>query len=204
MDCHAHRTDTGEDCSHVWTTNAAPLEVSYGAGVRFRGGVGGALTVLLAFALAGCETKDTAAPAPSTAKPTASSSFQELSESVWRAYFVSYTNALKDPSVPVSDVRPYLTDAEYEYVETQINNVRSNEVRVRGSGEFRNFATLDSSEKTALVCVDTSNTRIVDSKGKDVTPSNRPALVTLRLTFKLVGGRLLLDKDEKWSQSSAC
>lgn len=164
----------------------------------------GALTVLLALTLTGCGTNGTAASSSSEATHTKSSSFRERSESVWRAYFNSYTNALEDPRIPVSDVHPYLTDDEYKYVQDQINNVRANKVRVQGTGKFRNFETLDPSGRTALVCVDTSDTRIVDSKGKDVTPSGRPALVTLRLTFKLVDGRLLLDKDEEWSQSSVC
>jgi hypothetical protein len=59
----------------------------------------------------------------------------------------------------------------------------------------------------AYFCTDFASTRIVDSSGADVTPTDREAIVTLEVSFVIESqdsARLLVDGSAPWVESSLC
>lgn len=130
--------------------------------------------------------------------------FNDESRSIWNAYFRTYTAVLADPSRPISDLKPYLSDAEFDAIRERIESLRKAEVRVSGAGSYSNYTVVDASEKVALVCLDGSTSRVLNGEGKDITPTDRPGKETLRLTFLEASGKLVLDRDERWQERSVC
>jgi hypothetical protein len=57
---------------------------------------------------------------------------------------------------------------------------------------------------TAYACVDLSKVKVLNAKGKDVTPAERANRQTSVPVFEWRDGRLLLAKDESWSGESIC
>jgi hypothetical protein len=62
-----------------------------------------------------------------------------------------------------------------------------------------------SAEDVALyACRDYSEVRVVSPDGQNVTPADRPRFATFEVSFVVVGKRVLLSRDDLWSQGEWC
>jgi hypothetical protein len=83
---------------------------------------------------------------------------------------------------------------------------------VRGVGEFSfdtltlQSANLDSGAVTIYLCLDVSNTDIVDSSGNSTTSKDRPVRYPLQVSFAMDAStrRLLVENSESWLGTNFC
>lgn len=53
-------------------------------------------------------------------------------------------------------------------------------------------------------CQDNSSVSVLDSSGEDVTPSDRPSIVTFEVSLTFEGGKLRVDSSSLWSHGTTC
>ncbi|MGN7947608.1 hypothetical protein ACTJKH_02565 [Microbacterium sp. 22215] len=136
--------------------------------------------------LVGCAPEPAPAPSPTPAFASEDEAFA-AAEEVYRAYNDA-GNARRAESRD-ADPQRYLTgvalesdlDAERYFEEHHLHIL--GEAMIDGfRGESANLS--DSPiEVVARVCINVKNTRVVDDKGDDVTPADRPARLPLEVTF---------------------
>ena len=84
--------------------------------------------------------------------------------------------------------------------------MRDSSLRIEGTSSFENMLMqyFDDLDVVVYVCVDASQTRVLDADGKDITPADRVDRVNLQVTFEIVDERLLLSRSEPWPSASSC
>lgn len=150
--------------------------------------------------LSGCAPTATPTPTPTAAFASEEEAFA-AAEKTYRAY-TDALNAvdLSNPETfePVFD----LTSGDFEAADRQtLSQLHAEDYEFTGQMAVVEFDGINSrppfDEVEAAVCVDVSGSDVVDQSGTSVTPSDRPQLNPLRVTFIASNGRLLVDRADR-------
>lgn len=158
---------------------------------RRHGGRTTAALVMAAVIFTGC----TPSPAPSPS-PTGFASDEEAfaaAEATYRAYIDAVNASRMDQSSPVTPTS-YLTADALEAELESIERFKNSGISLDGAIQVISVKHLAASYLSAdiVVCLDVSETRVVNSSGKDVTPADREELVAARVTGKWTPTRVLI------------
>lgn len=160
---------------------------------------------MLIVALAGCT------PEPPEPTPTPTSAFASeaeafaAAEETYRAYVEAENARRADPAAP--DPQTYLTGPALTSDLAGRRRFEELGVKLVGPSEVSQFdprtATDDFTRLTAIVCLDSTNARLVDEQGKDVTPADRDPTLALQIEFKVVAGAFLI-RDSDIADGDSC
>lgn len=141
-----------------------------------------ALLTLAAGTLCACAPTPAPSPTPTAAFATEAEAFA-AAEEVYRAYNDAVNGQRQELSS--EDPQEYLTGLALESDIDANRILEQNGIRIEGDGEVSSFrgkftgvGTL-----TADICLDVSETRVIDANGLDVTPPGRPTAVALEVEF---------------------
>ncbi|GAA4489413.1 hypothetical protein [Microbacterium panaciterrae] len=164
----------------------SPLDVSSGRtgrGRRSAGPIRAAIATALIAAtigLAGCTPGPAPKPTPTPLFTSEADAFK-AAERVYRDY-VDAANAQQNGNAS-SRPQQYLAGAALDDDLKSIRDFEKSGLQIKGTSTIKYFQaqTYDarSDGVESLACLDVSQSRVVNSAGADVTPTNRPALVGL-------------------------
>ena len=162
------------------------------------------LGAVLFLGLAGCGTPEPAEPTPTPAFSSEAEAFA-AAEETYRAYVEAENARRAEPDAP--DPQVYLTGPA---LESDIDSKRRFDelgVQLAGPSEVTRFEPQSSSEDltrvSAVICLDSTNARVVNQTGTDVTPEDRDATLMLVIGFKLVDGAFLI-RDSDIAENESC
>ncbi|WP_239539551.1 hypothetical protein [Microbacterium sp. B35-04] len=164
-----------------------------------------ALGALMMLTLAGCTTPEPMDPTPT---PTSAFASEEeafaAAEATYRAYAAAENARREDPNAP--DPQLFLTGSALEnHIDSQR---RFDELGVHLVGDsvvtaFDGQSTSSDLRRViAVVCLDSSAARLLDSAGNVVTPEDRDATLALEASLKFVGDAFLITDSEIAGDSS--
>ncbi|GAB6856111.1 hypothetical protein [Microbacterium xylanilyticum] len=159
-----------------------------------RAGVAAAL-VAAAVGLAGCTPGPAPKPTPTPLFTSEADAFK-AAEAVYREY--TDAGAKADSGDATARPEDYLAGAALEDELASQRDLKSQGLTIKGAARVESFSgskfSPETSQVAADVCLDVSQTRIIDKSGGDVTPANRPLLVPLQVEFTRAGSSLLIAK----------
>jgi len=173
-----------------------------------------AATLLLA--LAGCvpvDSKPSATPSAS-ATPVFASDAEALAaaEKAYAAYLKVSDEVGHDGGADPERIDPTVTVARRAIERRGSKSLQDHGLHTSGLTTFSNASLQRVTraggdvEVAFYACWDVSAVRVLDSAGRDVTPTSRVSQRTLEIVVTTVHGRLplVLESDEAWSGSSSC
>ena len=166
---------------------------------------------LIAIALAGCSAQPPA-PKEATAAPEQKPLFATDAE-VLAAAEAAYANYLevsdqiaRDGGANPERLKGLLSGDQYQSEVTSYQNYVSKGIHSSGQMTFDSLhiASSDSQNVSAYLCLDSSQSRVIDSAGNDVTPSSREDRWPLLVTFESKNGALVISGSETWTGTNFC
>ena len=145
--------------------------------------------------LVGCSPEPEPTPTPTAAFASEEDAFA-AAEKVYREYNDA-ANA-RIAGKPSPDPQDYLSGLALEADISTQNLLQENGVHLQGAGVISSFDGSDSDIRGTLatifarVCLDASGTIVANADGEDVTPSDRPDVSALEVTFSGTPDRLLI------------
>ncbi len=136
--------------------------------------------------LSGCTPEPEPTPTPTAAFASEEEAFA-AAEEVYREYNDAGNARLRGEQTP--NPQDYLVGTALEGDIDAANLLSEQGLHAEGIVELSSFsgtafeAAGADAMITATVCLDVSDTRVVDSAGQDVTPSTRPGVVAQSVTF---------------------
>lgn len=163
--------------------------------------IAGISTLLLTVGvLSACTPESEPTPTPTAAFASEEEAFA-AAEEVYRAY-IDASNA-----VDVSDPETFeplfeLSSGDFEAADRKsLSELHAESYSITGTVAMAHFAGVASTYPfevvTASVCVDVSESDVLDSSGNSVVPASRPHVNPLRVTFKQSDGSLLIDHADR-------
>jgi hypothetical protein len=151
-----------------------------------------AMVILVA---SGCQPEP--APSPSAAAFATEAEAFAAAEETYRAYVDALNQRRSDP-LSSQDPQVFLTGPALEVdIDTQ-QQLDQSGLTLVGSSEIASVnhvsAATDTGAVILEVCLDSTDTRVLDSAGQDVTPMDREAISLIAVDFSLVGGVLLIEE----------
>ncbi len=166
-----------------------------------------ALSAALLFALVACAPEEPAepTPTPTSAFATEDEAFA-AAEETYRAYVDALNARHADPAAKPDPTDYLIEDALEAELDTQ--RLLEEEGRaIVGTATVARFAGARASgnlaEIAAIVCLDVSESRLVDDNGIDVTPTDRPEVFALDVAFVRVGDQLAIS-DSSVASDQTC
>ncbi|MBD8023955.1 hypothetical protein [Microbacterium gallinarum] len=161
------------------------------------------VAVALASILAGC------APA-SEPSPTSTSAFADeaeafaAAEETYRAYVDALNAVREDPTA--SDPQDFLIGEALEIdIDTQ-QQLDQADLVIVGSTSVVDVEGLETSpdltQVQIAVCMDSTDTRVIDGAGKDVTPQDRPAQTRVRVQLERFDNGLVISESDLMDEDS--
>lgn len=175
----------------------------------------GALTIAGMLLFSGCGGGDpipTLPPTPS-ATPIFASEEEALAaaEEAYAAYSEMSDAISSEGGAEPERIAPFVTEDQLEREVETAEYFSSRSLRAVGSPTVTYFQlqqfseSVNGAEIVVYVCLDVSETRVVDATGTDVTPPNRESIVPLEVEFEgEAADALLVSRSEVWSGSSFC
>ena len=160
------------------------------------------LTSIVVTACAASPEGESASPTPMFASDEEAFAAAEATY----AEFIAATNsALANPD-DSSRQSALLVGAAYADELRAHRDLLSSGRSVTGEYSVNNVTRISADDITVTLaaCLDASQTRLLSASGEDITPSNRDAIVPLKLTFALVGGSVLLSESIGYPGSGSC
>lgn len=156
---------------------------------------------LLAIALTGCASPPDATPTPGFASEAEAFA---AAEKTYRAYVDALNERRRNAAAP--DPQIFLVGQALELdIDTQ-RNLSARELTIVGPTTVLSVSSLgmaaDSSGSSVEVCLDSSDTRVLDASGNDVTPGDRATRARLVVTTVLINDNTLIAKTESGSEES--
>ena len=157
------------------------------------------MVALAASSLVACAPEADPTPTPTAAFASKEEAFA-AAEEVYRAYNDAANARIAGEAAP--DPQDFLTGLALEADIATLELFRENQVHLEGEGKIAEFrgdrAEINRADATvsAVVCLDASETLVVDSDGNNVTPTDRPEVSTLAVTFSGTRDRLLIAQSE--------
>ena len=166
---------------------------------------------LIAIALAGCSAQQ------STPKETAAATEQKplfaTDEEALAAAQTAYANYLevsdqiaRDGGTNPERLKGLLSVDQYQSEVTSFQKYLEKDIHSSGQMTFDSLhiASSDSQNVSAYLCLDSSQSRVLDSLGNDVTPSSRQDRWPLLVTFESKDGALVISGSETWTGTNFC
>lgn len=149
---------------------------------------------MLLLALAGCTPTPEPAPTPTSPFASEAEAFA-AAEETYRAYVDAVNARREDPSAQPDPTEFLIGEAlEAEISTEQLKDQQR--LSITGRSEVANVgavrSTSSSSEVVIEVCLDASETRVIDESGEDVTPSDRDTRSRLSVTLQLIHEEYLI------------
>ena len=179
--------------------------------------LGLALLAGLALGLAGCTQPNVRVIPRSepSAKPVFASDADALAaaKAAYVAYLKVAGQVIDDGGANPSRAHSVVTPTEYRVEAAEFKQFRTN--RWHGTGEIQissislqgYFPTHESGIVSVYVCLDISETNVLNSAGQSVVSPNRPSVQAIQAGFDLVGLRpvkLKLASNEPWAGGGVC
>ena len=171
------------------------------------------MAVLMAAAVAGCAGD--AAPSPVPSGQNASSPLKVRDNVIYSNLTRRYTTYLKASDAVlqaggggVNSLRSFLSPSQFESETRTMRSLKEsrrhtvgNAVLIRSRGQA-----IDRAQGSARIyfCLDSKSVKVVNFKGRDVTPSNREDKRTLLVAFDQILGAPRITDSQTWSGSSIC
>ena len=171
---------------------------------------------LIAIALAGCSVQQPAPKETAAAtdqKPLFATDEEALSaaQSAYAKYLEVSDQIARDGGANPERLRGLVSDALYSEQLSAYKELQSSGIHAGGStamDHFRiqDFSNLASNDAfTTYVCLDVSSNPVLDSEGKDVTPSDRQSRIPLSISFIAEGSQhLIINTSEVWTGTNFC
>lgn len=161
-----------------------------------RRGASAAIAALLIVALAACTPEAAPAPPPSPSVVSSEDAAFAAAEATYRAY-VDAVNASRVGG-RAFDPELFLTGSALEG--ERRSQLEFDQLGIRLDGDLR-LASMTVSRASGVslrsyVCLDVSNTRVLDEAGVDVTPKDREALLGLEVAFVRHGDATLISESQ--------
>ena len=150
-------------------------------------------------ALTGCTPEPEPTPTPTAAFASEEEAFT-AAEEVYREYNEAGNARLRGEETP--DPQDFLVGAALEGDIDAANLLREQGLHAIGSVRFSSFRGIGFEQTArdvtinAVVCLDVSDTRVLDSTGNDVTPETRPDVVAQTVTFVMTSKGMLLSQED--------
>ncbi|MGT2425208.1 hypothetical protein [Amnibacterium kyonggiense] len=126
----------------------------------------------------------------------------------YREYLAASSQVGSSGGEELDRLAPFVTDAELEAERHGADYLRTHNLRIVGSSELLAFepqvADLRAGAITAYACVNVAGARVLDTAGKDVTPTSRKERQTSIARFVWADGGLKLSETAPWSGESIC
>lgn len=164
-----------------------------------------ALSALLALGLAGC-TPEAPTPTP-TPTPAFSNDDQAFAaaEATYRAYAAAENAQREDPASP--DPQKFLIGNALEDDIASQRRFHELGLHLVGDSVVTAFEEATVSEHldqvTAVICLDSTASRLIDAAGNDVTPADRDPTLALVASFVLLDGSFFIS-DSEIADSDPC
>jgi hypothetical protein len=164
----------------------------------------------IALALAGCSAQEPATqPTTSTEVKSLFSSDEEAlaaAEATYANYLQVSDQIARDGGANPERLIPILNETQYQIEKTSFDGYVSK--RIHASGDMRfdsiHLASSGQGEVSVYLCLDSSQSRVIDASNNDVTPSTRVDRWPLLVSFQNSGGRLILSGSETWTGTNFC
>ena len=166
---------------------------------------------LIAIALAGCSAQQ---PAP---KETAAATDQKplfatdeealaAAQSAYAKYLEVSDQIARDGGANPERLEGMLSGGQYQTEVSSFQNYVSKGIHSTGQMTFDSLhiANSNSQNLSAYLCLDSSQSRVIDAAGNDVTPSSRQDRWPLLVTFESKNGALLISGSETWTGTNFC
>lgn len=142
--------------------------------------------VATAVGLVGCTPGPAPKPTPTPLFTSEAEAFK-AAEQVFRDYIKSVNS---EESNPTSDPQRFLAGKALEEDIASVRDLKSTGKKIVGATavsvyKSESFAS-ESKTVTSFACLDVSATRIMDANGKDITPTDRPAVVAIGVSMTLM------------------
>lgn len=168
---------------------------------------------MLGVLLTGCvgAPAPTPSPAPeSTPAPIFASDEEALAaaEAAYLAYSAVINAIAHDGNQGAERIREVVTDEYAVQIEKMFADLTQRGLEIEGDTKVDSIRLVESAdvdghaEVTMLLCSDVTKSRILDTTGTDVTPSQRPdrsALQAILVSSDDVPEKLVVDKEDPWS-----
>lgn len=169
--------------------------------------------VALGVLLTGCvgAPAPTSSPAPETTPAPVFASDEEAlaaAEAAYLAYSVVIDAIADDGNRGADRIRDVVTESYAPQIEKMFGELAQRGLTISGDTVVDSFRLIESAqvdgraEVTILLCSDVTRSRILDSTGNDVTPTDRPdrsALQAVVVSSGDVPTELVVDKEDPWS-----
>ena len=166
-----------------------------------------ALTLAVLLTLTACVPAPNQSRQEGTVAPTDAPLFASdaealaAAEEVYREYSVVADQVAEGRDV--QDLAKFVTNEWLEQETLTYLSLREEQKRLVGQSTIRsiNLQSFADNRVVIYVCHETSNIRVIDASGADVTPADRPPTATLQVTLTVDESRLLISDSELWSTS---
>ncbi|BAU98822.1 hypothetical protein [Aurantimicrobium minutum] len=162
--------------------------------------------------LVGCSTTTPEAIPTSSAveQAPAFASDEEALAAAQAAYaeYLSVSDQIaRDGGANPERLKPYVTNDQFQLDQQNIAKFRDLGFHSEGVSTFDNFHVANSDVNTysAYLCVDVSNSKLIDSSGNTVTPEGREDRWPLLVSFDFSNpGSVLIKGSETWAGKNFC
>ena len=162
--------------------------------------------------LVGCSTTTPEAIPTTSAseRPPSFASDEEALAAAQAAYaeYLSVSDQIaRDGGANPERLKPFVTNDQFELDQQNLTKFRELGLRSEGTSTFDSFhvANSDLNTYSAYLCVDVSNSNLIDSGGNTVTPDGRENRWPLLVSFDFSNpDRVLIRGSETWAGTNYC
>lgn len=167
---------------------------------------------LIAIALAGCSAQQPATQPSASAteeKPLFSSDEEALAaaQAAYAKYLEVSDQIARDGGANPERLKGLVTSDQYPSELQNYKEYSKSGLHSKGTSSFDSFhvSNPDQNQFRTYLCVDVSDSRVIDSSGMDVTPSNRAERWPLVVSFSFgPKGSVYISGNETWTGSNFC
>lgn len=155
------------------------------------------IVALMAVGLVACTTEPAPAPLPTPSALSSEDAAFAAAEATYRAY-VDAVNARREDPQSLPNPESFLTGAALESSRSAQQRFDAADVRLDGASQVVEVLehSRDGSDIELVVCVDSSDTRLLNGDGVDITPANRQEVGALRVGVTWIKNRALIATSE--------
>lgn len=166
---------------------------------------------LIAIALAGCSTQqptEETSTAAAQEQPLFSSDEEALAaaQAAYAKYLEVSDQIARDGGANPERLKPLLSEDQFNIEKASFDNYVSSSIHSSGQMTFDSFHLSNSSNSSisAYLCIDSSDSRVLDSTGSDVTPQGRIDRWPLLVSFVVQNDRLVISGSDTWTGKNFC
>jgi hypothetical protein len=130
-----------------------------------------------------------------------------LAEETYSSYLKVYSKLIAGGGGDISSISPFLTDERLKLEEQELKILSSEGLKIIGNPSFRSVSMnpISSDSYQLLICLSGKDTKVIDSSGKDVTPSSRPNELPMQVTMQLSSSSTFkISESQAWSGQNFC